>query len=111
MNQVGTEIIVNWTDGAVRQLIEGDQWQGFSPRQKQQWLREMNSERNGKTLVRLVMEQQLTELFFHRGLENSEGGAAGATCSGTCFVCGKWVKLLHFQDVVDEARKFANQTV
>ena len=105
MNQVGDEIVVNWTDGAVRQLIEGDQWQGFSPRQKQQWLTEMNSERNSRSLVRLQLQQQLVELYFHRSLED-QNGASSATCSGTCFVAGKWVKLLHFQDVVNEAQKF-----
>lgn len=86
-------------------MVTGDQWIGFSPRQKQQWLLEMNNDRNSRAMVRLVPEQQLVELFFHRSLEG-QAGATSATCSGTCFVCGKWVKLLHFQDAMDEARKF-----
>ena len=105
MAQVGDEIIVSWTDGCLQQLIEGDQWLGFSPRQKQQWIAEMNSERNSRSLIRLQLQQQLVELHFHRSLEDHTG-ASGATCSGTCFVAGKWVKLLHFQDVVNEAQKF-----
>ena len=107
MTEVGGEITVAWKDGCIQQLIEGDQWQGFSPRQKQLWLTEMNSARNSRTQVRLVLQEQLAELFFHRSLEEN-AGADSATCSGTCFVCGKWVKLLHFQDVVAEARKFIN---
>ena len=106
MTEVGDEIVVSWSNGCLQQLIEGDQWIGFSPRQKQQWLQEMNNHKNSRTLVRLQLQQQLVELFFHRSLEG-QAGAADATCGDVCFVAGKWVKLLHFQDVVDEARKFA----
>lgn len=105
MTTVGDEITVAWTDGCLQQLIEGDQWIGFSPRQKQQWLQEMNNARNSRASVRLVPEQQIVELFFHRSLEEPTG-TTSVTCRGTCFVCGKWVKLLHFQDALDEARKF-----
>lgn len=101
MTEVGGEIIVAWNDGCIQQLIEGDQWQSFSPRQKQQWLQEMNCDRNERSQVRLLLQQQMVELFFQRSL-GLPVGAAGATS----FVAGKWVKLLHFQDVVDEARKF-----
>ena len=101
MAQIGNEIVVAWTDGCIKQLIEGDQWQSFSPRQKQQWLQEMDCDRNKRSQVRLQLETQLAELFFQRSL-GLPTGAAGATS----FVAGKWVKLLHFQDVVAEAMKF-----
>ena len=101
MTQVGDEIVVSWNDGCLRQLIEGDQWLGFNPRQKQLWLTEMNSERNMRTQIRLLLQQQLTELFFQRRCEDPS-----MPPEMSCFIAGKWVSLLHFQDVVDEARKF-----
>ena len=95
MTIIGDEIIVDWSNGNIRQLIEHDQWQSFSPRQKEQWLLEMNAGHNVWTQVRLQLSSQLAELFFKRHV------------TGDIYsVAGKWVRLLHFQDVVDEARKF-----
>ena len=102
MTQVGEEIIVAWNDGCIKQLIEGDQWQGFNPRQKQLWLTEMNNGRNLRTQVRLQLQQQLAELFFLRSCEDPT-----MPPDKSCFMAGKWVSLLHFQDVVAEARKFS----
>ena len=102
MTQVG-DIVVNWSDGRIRQLIANDQWQSFSPRAKQDWIQEMDCERNSQSQVRLQMERQLVELFFHRYIPTRSIDGEVQT---SCFVVGKWVQLLRFQEVAEEALKF-----
>ena len=96
-----TAIVVPWTFGNIKNLIEGQVWEGFNPRQKALWLREMNSDSNLLTNVRLEQEPELVELYFHRRIPGQSGAASDAT-----YLAGKWVKLENFQEVMQEAIRF-----
>lgn len=97
------EIVVAWSDGQIKSLVENGGWEQFNERQKALWLREMNKENNLLTRVRLVPQRELAELFFHRVIPSYRGD--GASGSAT-YMAGKWVKLTNFQEVYAEAVRF-----
>ena len=103
MQLIGNEIVVPWTFAFMRQIVVEANWEDFSARQKEQWMREMDSSTNVLTNVRLLRDRQLIELYFQRRLPG-EGGAT----SDCTYIAGKWVRISEFEDLWREAQKFFN---
>ena len=100
------EILVPWSFGQVKLIIEDSVWESFTDRQKHLWLREMDREDNLITRVRVVPRRQVVELFFHRILPSPHG--SGATGSAT-YMAGKWVKIDDFDDLLKEAMEYRQE--
>ena len=101
MLNLGNEIVVPWSFAFIRQIMVETNWEQFSERQKEQWLREMDSSTNLLTNVRLLRGRRLIELYFQRRLPGSGGAAADCT-----YIAGKWVQISDFDDLWAEAQKF-----
>ena len=101
-----SEILVPWSFGQVKLIVEDSVWEDFTDRQKFLWLREMDREDNLITKVRLLPRNRMVELFFHRILPSPHG--SGATGSAT-YMAGKWVRIDDFDDVMAEAREYRQQ--
>ena len=97
MTCFGNEIIVDWLAGDIRHLLQQGVWLNCQVRNKEKWLREMDSDLNHQAKVRVILDAQLLELFLFRQPSN-ENVADGLSA-------GKWVKLDNFSAVAEEAKR------